>query len=158
MAKIEADRRHLELTPELDITCHELGPDTRRAMLRIELIGPIDVPRLETIKVRIRDDGYTHLPDGQVIAQEMLDEQIWGPYRFNLGDGREKHSRPLAVDGDTWEQFVIHRTAPPLWDVDGDDLWEELYGRAPVLLLLECRAEGHKRWRMAKRVTVTPVS
>src|SRR5882757_4736640 len=63
VAMIEADRRHLELTPEFAVTGFELGNGTQKAMMRIELTGPIDVPPLSAVRVRIQDDGYTHVPD-----------------------------------------------------------------------------------------------
>lgn len=157
VAQIERDRWHTELTPKFDVTATELGPGTNKASLRITLKMPPGLPGLTKAVLRIRDDGYTHLPLGSV-TQEMIDATIYGPYRFEPGiddasaDGRTVTSRPIGL-GD-WDKFALERTMPPHVD---PDLWMDTYLEAPVRLSIECHADGHKPWYVTYEVPVAGI-
>jgi hypothetical protein len=154
VAQIERDRWHTELTPKFDVTATELGPGTNKASLRITLKMPPGLPGLAKAVLRIRDDGYTHLPLGAV-TQEMIDATIYGPYRFEPGiddasaDGRTVTSRPIGL-GD-WDKFMLERTMPAHVD---PNLWMDTYLEAPVRLSIECHADGHKPWYVTYEVPV----
>jgi hypothetical protein len=121
VARIEHDRWHADLTPQFDTTATRLGPGVNRASLRIDLTGPTGLPGLTKVVLKIRNDGYVHQPLGMV-TQEMIDETIYGPYRFEPGiddasrDGRTVTSRPIGL-GD-WDKFSISPTLVPEWSND----------------------------------------
>jgi hypothetical protein len=155
VAAIERDRWHAELTPQFEVTATRLGPGVDLASLRIALIGPTGLLGLERVVLRVRDDGYTHQPLGEV-TQEMIDETIFGPYRFEPGidgasqDGRTVTSRPLRL-GD-WGKFSIATTPVPDWS--NADLWSSRHEGNPIRLSLECHADGHKPWYVTYEVPV----
>jgi hypothetical protein len=82
---IEAKRLHVDLTPELAITCTAPpGTDIRQADMTLELTGPAGLDELDEVTVRIRDDMPDRKPrPGSQLTQEQISEVIWGPYRLN---------------------------------------------------------------------------
>jgi hypothetical protein len=154
VAQIERNRWHTELTPEFEVTATQLGPGTNKASLRILLKKPPGLPGLTKAILRIRDDGYVHMPLG-FVTQETIDATVYGPYRFEPGiddasaDGRTVTSRPIGL-GD-WDKFALERTLPGHVD---RELWLRTYNNAPIRLSLECHAAGYKPWHVAYEVAV----
>lgn len=155
VSRIEHDRWHAELTPQFEITATRLGPGVDRASLRLALTGPTGLPGLSHVVLRIRNDGYSHQPLGMV-TQEMLDATIFGPCRFEPGidnasqDGRTVTTRPIGL-GD-WDKVSLGESLVPSWS--SRDYWEARYANEPVRLSLECHAEGHRPWYIARDVSL----
>jgi hypothetical protein len=68
MARIEAARRHQELTPRLALSLASLNPgDTSHYKLSIQLVGPVALRQVAGIAVRVRDDRPGPGPEAGVI-------------------------------------------------------------------------------------------
>jgi hypothetical protein len=126
MAHIERERRRSELTPWFRVSCETCGPGSAGRRLRVMLIGPPGLERLDALLVTIRDDQFQR-GDGPQLAggptREEIKEHVWGPYRFRPGTGPgEARADPT---GRTTEcgllpagedlPFYLDATAPPLW-------------------------------------------
>jgi len=88
---IESQRRHSELSPQLRVKCEPLNPGSDVLRLRIMLVGPAGLDRLDRLTVTIRNDhflrGEGHQPLIGDPTQEEIRQHIWGPYRFTPRTG-----------------------------------------------------------------------
>lgn len=143
MLEIERGRRYSELAPLLAITCARLASHGGNDLVRLTVVltGPIELPELDGIELRIRDD-YPHGPGiAGGPSEEELAQVVWGPLRF----------RPYVDNAD-----ILGRATPPVPVAKGDPIvrqlepslpprwtdtpsWRERYRAAPLRLAIICR-------------------
>jgi hypothetical protein len=94
MTAIERHRWHADLTPQFELTCRVTSSE--RAELRVALLGPAGLDRLDRATVHIRDDipGRAPAMPGEPTAEEIA-RQIWG--RTGSCLGWTAPTRPAAV-------------------------------------------------------------
>lgn len=157
MATIEDARRHVELTPQLRITCRAQSDD--RADLVVSLDGPAGLDRLDEMTISIRDDrhdrGASPISGGP--AAEQVAEVIWGPYRLAAGiSGVDATGRYITYGqlrlGD-WSQFSLQRTFQPPWQTDAEN-WRRQWQAGPVRLVIVCQREGLPSWTLPYEIEV----
>ncbi|RZU28193.1 hypothetical protein EV284_6359 [Streptomyces sp. BK022] len=148
VARIEEDRWHTELVPNIQLT---RNGDT----LELTYVGP---PTLGPLRIRpeIRDDRDRSVD--RVLAggptREELAEVIWGPCRFRPGnegaDERGRTTAPFRLEPGDSHKLAIDPSPRPSWmeGVDGERRWRRDYQSAPIRLWLICEADGHKPWRL----------
>ncbi len=157
LAAIERDRWHADLTPEFDIACRAVS--STRAELRVELVGPVGLDRLEEVRVSIRDDiqGRARVVAGGPSAEEIA-AQVWGPYRFVPGvDGADPTGRtvkPVELSLGDWPPFSLERTPPPPWSGGDSGWWHQEYAGKPVRLTLRCYHADHQPWIVPREVDI----
>ena len=159
LATIEKDRRHTELTPSFDITCHR-SPTGDAAYLHLTLTGPPGLDRLDGAAISVRDDRSNRSPivAGGPTAEELA-AVIWGPLRFrphvNDADelGRSIPSFPLARQEST--RFALEPSLVPHWVAD-QDYWRRQYADHPLRVNLTCTREGHEPWTILIDVPIEP--
>jgi hypothetical protein len=156
MTAIERRRWHAYLTPQFELTCRVTSGE--RATLRVALVGPAALDRLDQVTVHIRDDipGRAPVTPGGPTAEEIA-RQIWGPYRFVPGvDGADQTGRSVApfelLLGD-WRPLTLERTPAPTWSSDATG-WRRQYNDQPVRLTLACVREGDEPWTVPQEVRV----
>ena len=95
MTAIERRRWHADLTPQFELACRVTSGE--RATLRVALVGPAALDRIDRVTVRIRDDipGRAPVTPGGPTAEEIA-RQVWGPYRFVPGVDGADQDRPLG--------------------------------------------------------------
>jgi hypothetical protein len=156
VAVIEAERRHDELMPQLDITCTKQYGD--RAELIVAFSGPAGLTRLDEVRFEIIDDREDREPSPAHLVEmtvQQFRQYIWGPYRFAAGvDGVDAAGRiitPFAlVRGDS-RPLPLQQTLHPHWSTNSENWRQEQAGK-PVRLRITCRADGHKPWVIPCRV------
>lgn len=154
LTRIEARRWHAELTPKFKITCRVSG---EHAALRIELVGPPGLDRLDRLTVRIRDDIRDRTPvvTGGPTAEEIA-RQVWGPYRFVAGiDGADPTGRqvaPIQLLAGDWRPFTLEKTDKPPWSED-TEWWTAQYEGSPIRLMLRCERQGDEPWTVPIEVS-----
>jgi hypothetical protein len=156
MTAIERRRWHADLTPQLEFTCRVTSGE--RATLRVALVGPAALDRLDQVTVHIRDDipGRAPVTPGGPTAEEIA-RQIWGPYGFVPGvDGADQTGRSVApfelLLGD-WRPLTLERTPATTWSGDATG-WGRQYNDQPVRLTLACVREGDEPWTVPQEVRV----
>jgi hypothetical protein len=167
-AALDRHRRNAELTPHFRLTCEPTNPGIETVRLRVLLLGPSELRRLDTLTVRIRDD-HPWRGQGTLIAggptPEQVARQIWGPYRFTPGTGpgadevrgvpgADETGRSTPTGGmPVGEEltFFLEPTDPPRWSQQPRDNWRRERGTV-VRLQLECRREGWEPWSVAGEV------
>ncbi len=160
LAGIERHRWHADLTPQFEVTARASGDAT--AVLRVELVGPPGLDRLDQVAVSIRDDirGRAPVTAGGPTAEQIA-AQVWGPYRFAAGaDGADPRGRAVAsfdlLLGD-WRPLALERTLPPMWTASssgGGHRWRQQYDGKPVRITVHCRREGHGPWTVPLEIPV----
>jgi hypothetical protein len=162
MTAIERRRWHADLTPRFELACRVTSG--ARAELRVALVGPAGLDRLDRVTVRIRDDipGRAPVISGGPTAEEIA-RQVWGPYRFVPGvDGADQTGRRVAPFGlllGDWRPLALERTPAPAWSAD-PAVWRRQFDDQPVRLTLACVREGDEPWTVPLEVQVedTPPS
>jgi hypothetical protein len=156
MTAIERRRWHADLTPQFELVCRVASGE--RATLRVALVGPAGLDRLDRVTVRIRDDipGRAPVTSGGPTAEEIA-RQVWGPYRFVPGvDGADQAGRSVAPFGlllGDWRPLALERTPAPTWSSDTTG-WRRQYNDQPVRLTLACVREGDEPWTVPQEVRV----
>jgi hypothetical protein len=156
MTAIERRRWHADLTPQFELVCRVASGE--RATLRVALVGPAGLDRLDRVTVRIRDDipGRAPVTSGGPTAEEIA-RQVWGPYRFVPGvDGADQTGRSVAPFGlllGDWRPLALERTSAPTWSSDAT-AWHRQYNDQPVRLTLACVREGDEPWTVPQEVRV----
>ncbi|MEU5527683.1 hypothetical protein ABZ744_12155 [Micromonospora chersina] len=114
MTAIESDRRKSELCPRLRVACEPFNPgsDADILRLRVALIGPPGLDRLDRLTVAIRNDhhrrGKSHQQRMDGPSQEEIKQHIWGPYRFS------PHTGPDDAHPDDAGRQVVYGNSLPL--------------------------------------------
>jgi hypothetical protein len=168
LTAIERDRRRSELTPRFRVTCEPANPGTDALTLRVMLLGPPALHRLESLTVAIRDDLFQRAeipPLAGGPTPEQVKEHIWGPYRFTPGTGPGAHARadetgrvtacgPLPVgEGLT---FHLEPTRPGQWMTGTTDPdWRRMQGTV-IRLLLDARIDDDWWWILRCEIETGP--
>lgn len=160
VARIERDRWHADLTPQFEVTVARAEGD--RATLDVQLVGPLSLRRLDQVSILITSsddaDRTSRLAGG--LPQEVVDAQVWGPYRFTYGadgadiNGQSVRSVPMQVG--RGRQFSIERTRPPRWieGQDANERWRTQWLGKPMRLVITCTQEGVSPWVVPHEVEV----
>jgi hypothetical protein len=161
VADIERDRRHAEITPQFRYTGRETTGE--RAELALTLDGPVDLDRLDSIEVSIRDDRHDRQGsrNGVGPTDEEVAEIVWGPYRLTPGvDGADQLGRtlePFALRRGDGTRLSLSRSLPPAWSTGGTTEWRREWAGTPVRLVLICRRDGYQPWTVPLEVDVIPL-
>ncbi|GLW58136.1 hypothetical protein [Kitasatospora phosalacinea] len=147
VARIERDRWHRELTPELDFRLVPKGADHWR--LEVELTGPAGLDRLDRITLTVRDEaGVDHIPRTPGIDPAEAAAVIWGPVRLQpVVDGVRAPGRESVLEKvERGEPVVraIDATAAPSWYQLPD--WRERNKDLPLRLHAVCEYGEHRPW------------
>lgn len=148
VARIESDRWHHEITPQIDITIHEGGLGTGKAHMHVAFNGPAVHQRIERMLLAVIDDGRERRPGVTYgLSQEQIDAQVWGPYQFeSTNDGASDDGRRVpgfAIGLGQQRDFWLIQTAPPGDYPPGN--WSVEYGDGPVRIRVECHVAGEPR-------------
>jgi hypothetical protein len=143
----DADRRHDELTPQIELRCQRLNG--HRAELTVALTGPDSLGDLDTIEVCLDDDHPRTPVTAGTHTQQDLDHQLWGPYRFSHLRDRERTASLTGVGRGTVHKLALETTAAPPWVPT--DHWRQDYEDKPVIATLVCHRRGHRPWTLARR-------
>lgn len=156
VAKIERDRWHRELTPELTFSLIRVGPN--RLRLTTTLDGPIGLDHLDTITLTVRDEAgrdHSARPHHDEAMCTELSSVIWGPARFSPGvDGVAAPGRKSIIRSLERGNFVYRQmdnSEPPSWFQDPGD-WVDGYWDAKLRLHAVCEVEGYKPWIVVAEV------
>ena len=156
---IEQQRRHDDLTPELDIVCADEDQAGDRVKLTIELTGPVGLDRLDDVTVRIRDDMPREPSPANVTALRDFDTVIWGPYRIKSGlmktDSYGRAHGPFPLPKNEPYPIPLERTFMPPWMKDPQD-WLDQYIGKPVRLEITCRRDGYDEWIVFEETVPEP--
>ncbi|MGW4086995.1 hypothetical protein ACWEGS_28585 [Streptomyces sp. NPDC004822] len=151
VARIERDRWHRELTPQLRL---RVDPNQHKIYVRFD--GPVALKQLH-LHLHIRDDRDRS--EDPVLAGAYTAEQraavIWGPYRFQPGidraDEQGRSAGPFTLAAQDLTLLAVQPTLRPEWFEGpyGEDRWRSQYRTAPLRLWVDCEAEGHNPWRLS---------
>ncbi|MFE7673375.1 hypothetical protein ACFU5N_14305 [Streptomyces albidoflavus] len=150
VAKIERDRWHRELTPELAFSLIRVSPN--RLRLTTTLDGPVGLDHLDTITLTVRDEaGWDHSarPHDDEAMRAELPSVVWGPARFSPGvdgvaaPGRKSVIRSLERGNSVYRQ--MDNSEPPSWFQEPSD-WVDGYWDAKLRLHAVCEVEGYEPW------------
>jgi hypothetical protein len=148
VAKIETARRHEDLTPELYVRRGQRSDDM--VILALELRGPVELGRLDEVRVRIRDDhpGRASAPVLSLSTKQRK-AAIWGPCRFNPGvlgtDPLGREHGPFGLSRREPYLLSLEQSVTPTWHGD-PALWRRQVNNGPVRLEVTCRREGYAPW------------
>jgi hypothetical protein len=154
-SRIEADRRHGELTPRFTATVRPGNVD--HVDLWVELSGPVELGGLDAITISVRDDvpGRAPVSPGGPSAQEIA-AQVWATHQFvHGGDGADEHGRTVrcgALRVGQRRQFVLKPTQPPHWTSQPAASWQAERAEHPFVLELVCSKEGTADWTVPVKV------
>jgi hypothetical protein len=103
LADIESQRRHGELCPRFRVICEPFNQGSDILRLRIMLVGPSGLDRVDRLTLAIRNDhfrrgeGHQQIMDGP--TEDEIKAHIWGPYRFLAApdDARPDDARRMVV-------------------------------------------------------------
>lgn len=166
LAEIERDRRHAELCPRLRVSCEPLNPGGEHQKLRVALLGPPGLDRLDMLTVTIRDDHHrrgegTFRMGGP--TREELKRQIWGPYRFTPGTGpddarADSNGRvtPYEAVLPVGEElpFQLEPTLPPPW-AQGTSSQGWRRERGTILrIAFDARHTTHGSWTLPVEIDI----
>jgi hypothetical protein len=166
LTAIERDRRRAELTPRFRVSCEPANPGTDAFTLRVMLLGPPGLHRLERLTVTIRDDHFQRA-EGVPLAggptPEQVKAHIWGPYRFTPGTGPGAYARADSTGRVTacgalpvGEEFLFHLepTRPGLWMTGTTDPeWRRQQGTV-IRLLLDAQIDGEWWWALPCEIDI----
>ncbi|MGW4694049.1 hypothetical protein ACWEO1_16840 [Kitasatospora cineracea] len=158
VAKIERDRWHRELTPELKFTLtrHGLG----NLQLSVALDGPAGLDRLDNVTLTLLDDR-AHLASPALNDEERAEfpNVIWGPVRFTpvtdgvAEPGREAVIGSLEIGGHAVQRQMEDSVAPS-WYRDRLHHWKaEYHKQAPtVRIRAVCTHKDFQPWTLVANV------
>lgn len=155
LAAIEAQRHHAELTPKLEHSA-TFGRTNAYVDLRLKLVGPITLVRLDELAVSIRDDSRSRLPMVGGATAKQIAEQIWGPCMFtpqiDQADTTGRRVPPSPIERGSELKLQLQPTRPPSWST-GE--WAALYEGDVIRLTIMCTLAPHSPWKLT--LDVTPV-
>ncbi len=165
LARIENDRRHSELCPQLRISTEPSAPGVKPLRLRIALVGPSGLDRLDSLTVTIRNDKLRR-GDAAIVGgatAEEIEAHIWGPFRFTPKTGPDKaraddkgrathyaESLPLGEE----LVFQLEPTTSPGWsEGQSQESWERTVGSA-IRLTLDASRANLGSWTLPCEIVV----
>lgn len=166
MAQIERDRRHTELCPRLRVSCEPWAPGSDHLRLRVALLGPPGLDRLDTLRVTIRDDRRRRdegslWMDGR--TREDLERQIWGPYRFMPYTGPDGAQADATGRVTAYEEvlpvgeelrFELEHTVPPHWaQGTSPEDWQRQRGTI-IRITFDAQHTTHDSWTLPVEIDV----
>jgi hypothetical protein len=161
MARIEQQRLHTELTPDLRCAV-EANADRTNAMLFLHIDGPPGLQAHGPLEytVSIRNDSPWRGSAPQLAGgpdPQQVRAHVWGPWRFRA-DGCDENGRTVATQqlalGD-WTQYGLAPTMPPQWWTLGTERWRGDYENAPVRLTITARSAAGETWTVQLEVPVS---
>ncbi|MFE6984707.1 hypothetical protein [Streptomyces griseus] len=162
VARIERERWHSDQAPVFTVKLKTQGGD--RAALDFQFVGPLSLQHLDRIELTIANsddlERTAQLAGSQ--PQEVLDAQVWGPYRFAAGaDGVDVNGRavrPFDLKVSRGRPFTLQRTRPPHWQEGQyrDQRWAEQFEGKPLRLLARCHKDGMAPWVVPIDVEMPP--
>jgi hypothetical protein len=128
LANIESQRRRNELCPRLRVTCEPWNPGSDIVRLRVMLIGPSGLDRIDRLSVAIRNDHFRR-GEGEPVhtggpTPEEIKQHIWGPYRFRPGTGPDEARADPTGRETVYDEalplgeelpYVLEHTTPGHW-------------------------------------------
>ncbi|WP_420080387.1 hypothetical protein ACN6AT_20265 [Streptomyces sp. JL4002] len=155
VARIERDRWHRELTPEISF---RLTKERGHVELLVRYVGPTALGRLHRMELRVRDDrDHTNdpLPAGGLTSEEH-GRTIWGPYRFghpaNGAGETGREVEPLSLLPGEEHRLRLDPSQPHRLFGGGFEQWEKDYREADFRLWVDCHVEGHRDWNLTADV------
>ncbi|MBM9624830.1 hypothetical protein [Streptomyces zhihengii] len=156
VARIERERWHAELTPQVELDFVETG--FGQAIVTVHLAGPDALGHLDEVVISVGNDDMEHqlLHEGNGVTQADVDAHVWGPFRFSPGANRtDDHGRgpePFELRVGTGRPLAMQRTRPGQW-MEGKTqaMWQGEYAGQPIRLVLTCR-RGEETWVLARRL------
>jgi hypothetical protein len=158
ITRIESERHQTELRPRLRISSAPLNPGSDTLRMRVALIGPPGLDRVDRLTVAIRNDHflrgegpYQERMGGP--TREQIKAHVWGPMRFTPGTGTGESradgtGRVTVYNGElpTGEEllFQLEPTNPPSWAPDGS-YWKREVGTL-VRLAFTAEHDEHGTW------------
>lgn len=155
--RIERDRRHEELTPELKLDCDSKDRGHKQAELTLELTGPSGLDGLDEVTVRVRDDMPKRQPrPGSQLTEKQISEVILGPYRIKSGlrhtDETGRIHGPFTLPKNEKYPIPMEQSYAPSWT--DPEQWREQYSASPLRLEIVCIREGYKPWTIPMEIPV----
>jgi hypothetical protein len=168
LAEIERDRRHSELTPRFRIIVDPWGSGTDVRRLRVMLLGPPGLDRVDSLTVRIRDDHFRR-GEGMLTAagptREQVKAHIWGPYMFTAGTGPDQARANATGRVTEYDQalpvgeelpFQLEPTRPGSWMTGmTQQAWQDQRGNVIRLAIVATHAE-HGTWTLPCEIDLGP--
>jgi hypothetical protein len=157
VTRIERDRWHRELTPDLDLQL--VQHHANYWALNIELTGPESLQTLDSLVIEVLDEkGVDHLPNPAAgITEAELRTVIWGPLRLRPGvDGVTGPGRTTTIDSLELGQRAVRAlevSLQPSWYADPIDTWARHYLDHPLRLRITCHKAEH-RWILIRDLPV----
>ncbi len=154
VARIERDRWHLDLTPQLRLKLEPQG-----GMLYVRFDGPASLGRI-TVQLTVRDDRdrvRDPVLAGGPTAEERA-EVVWGPYHFRPGvDGADQLGpsvTPFTLEADDRTRLAVDESLRPRWyeGTGGEEQWRQQNRTKRMRLWADCTAAGHKPWKLSFEV------
>ncbi|MEV7403308.1 hypothetical protein AB0N93_23305 [Streptomyces sp. NPDC091267] len=160
VARIEDDRFHRELTPDMTVQILVRDQGVPLRYLKINWIGPSTLRRLDAVSISIRDDrDRTTSPvlgDGRDV--EERDRTIWGPLRFQpLTDDADELGRHLGVfpmELHDTKEVRLEDSIRPSWyeGAEGEERWRRQYSSHPLRLWITCTSGSRRPWTLSAEV------
>ena len=135
-----------------------------KANLKVTLVGPHQLERLDEVTVRIADEKWREHEDYSPanVSEEEYAAFVWGPWEFDTNasvqivDNRSSKPRPYSrAKGKDWDVLPLRNTRPGSWMSMDGDAWSHQVGEQPVRLLLNCRL-GEYEWALSYEVRISP--
>jgi hypothetical protein len=158
--KLEAGRRHEELTPQFRVTVRRATPQLPSTRLSVVLVGPPELRHLDELTVTIQDELRllrTTSRDGA--TPEQIAKMVWAPYQFTPSTDAASSAdaashvasseEGMLVGEELW--FILYRTSPPPWTALNPGAWQMLTGTW-LRLRLEGRREGWEPWTLPCKI------
>ncbi|WP_033339575.1 hypothetical protein [Catenuloplanes japonicus] len=150
-AKVEVDRHHGELTPQVTVEAAAAGHGSDRVTVTLCLDGPPGLRHLDEMLIRIRGDQPQRVLAGDP-SEEELRAVIWAPYRLVPGvDGADLDGRSVNVatvrSGDR-RTLVLEPSPAPAW-ITADE-WAARHDETPIRLAIECTRTGDEPWPLLR--------
>lgn len=155
---IERDRRHAELRPRYQVTL-ESNPGSDQRTLRVKLVGPGELEKLDEVIVSIRDDNPWRRKQPPAAGQpaEAVPDHVWSRLRFvpgtgpgfpdaeRVADSAGRTTRSVGMNAGDYHTYTLQPSIPPPHPNWTQQTWIDQLG--PHLKL---RIEGRRdtgRWK-----------
>lgn len=139
--RIENDRRHRELQPQLSVAVeYPFQKSVHQAHLRFRLVGPANVG-----PVRVTVEILSDVPGDSKLAgappRKDVEAHVWGPAAFRVAydDAPYVHtSAPYDLGLGDYKLLGIWASTQPDWDTSEHAFWSDRYWPLPLMLRITC--------------------